>query len=215
MGRKEGDVVMFDSGISAADLIADVISEADVAYPITNRSYIGWLTALEQLLYSEIIKEQRAVTLNRSDITANEIDLNSIEVPEGHAKPRFEDIYTVFVGDRQLIKTNLASGLTFPDVYYKSGDKLGFNSPYARSYGVKIIYFVRPEIKTVSDDDEIGGGNVMLPPEFSDMAKAKLRGEAYKIANEDALAAKWLNDYNILLESFKEWIKQKQAAFAM
>ena len=59
MGRKDGDVVMFDSGISAADLIADIITEADVAYPITNRSYVGWLTALEQLIYSEIIKEQR------------------------------------------------------------------------------------------------------------------------------------------------------------
>ena len=215
MGRKDGDVVMFDSGISAADLVADIITEADVAYPITNRSYVGWLTALEQLIYSEIIKEQRCLTIDRADISSNEIDLAAADVPNGHAKPRFEDIYTVFVGDRQLIKTNLTSGATFPDVYYKINGNLGFNSPYARSYGMKIMYFVRPEVKTVSENDEIDSKNVMLPPEFLDIVRAKLRGEAYKIANEDVLAAKWLSDYNVLLETFKQWIKQRQAAFAM
>ena len=80
---------------------------------------------------------------------------------------------------------------------------------------MKILYFVRPEVKTVSENDEIDSKNVMLPPEFLDIARAKLRGEAYKIANEDVLAAKWLSDYNVLLENFKEWIKQRQAAFAM
>jgi hypothetical protein len=37
------------------------------------------------------------------------------------------------------------------------------------------------------------------------MVAAKMRGEAYKIANEDGLAAKWLADYNAQLESFKVW----------
>ena len=55
----------------------------------------------------------------------------------------------------------------------------------------------------------------MLPPELIDLAKAKLRGEAYKLANEDGLAAKWLNDYNVLLETFKVWIQSKAPAFGI
>ena len=55
----------------------------------------------------------------------------------------------------------------------------------------------------------------MLPVEFIDLVKAKLRGEAYKLANEDNHAAKWLNDYNTLLETFKAWIADKSANFGM
>ena len=57
--------------------------------------------------------------------------------------------------------------------------------------------------------------NVMLPIEFIDLVKAKLRGEAYKLANEDSIAAKWLNDYNTLLETFKAWIADKSSNFGM
>ena len=44
--------------------------------------------------------------------------------------------------------------------------------------------------------------NVMVPVEFIDLVKAKLRGEAY-VCQRGSLVAKWLNDYNVLLETFK------------
>ena len=61
----------------------------------------------------------------------------------------------------------------------------------------------------------IDNSNVMVPLEFIDLVKAKLRGEAYKLANEDDIAAKWLNDYNILLETFKAWISEKSSNFGL
>ena len=130
MGRKDGDVVMFDGKISAADLITDIISEADVAYPVSERSYVGWLNATEQLIYSEIIKEQREICLKGEDIEKNVIKLSNISVPAGEDNIRFEDIYTVYVGSKQLIKTTLTSGKLFDDTYYKSAENLGFNCPY-------------------------------------------------------------------------------------
>ena len=44
---------------------------------------------------------------------------------------------------------------------------------------------------------------------------AELRGEAYKLCNEDAVAAKWLNDYNALLDSFRQWLVLRQPNFGM
>ena len=49
---------MFNSGISAKDLIDEVVNEVDIAIPITKQSLVNELNALERMLYSEVIKEQ-------------------------------------------------------------------------------------------------------------------------------------------------------------
>lgn len=201
---------MFDSGISASSLIAGLKNEIDVAIPISNRSYVDSLNSLEQLLYTEIIKEQKSVVCD-ADTAVN---LSSLVVGENEKSIVFEDVYTVFDSSgTQLKKTTLASGQIFSNAWYKTGVSIFCDTDNAGS--VTVIYFVRPALKTVNENDVVGAGNVMLPVEFIDLAKAKLRGDAYKIANEDALAAKWLNDYNVLLETFKEWVEQKRPHFGM
>ena len=55
---------MFDSGISVKDLVNELkTSEIDIALEIPNAIYVSWLNSLQQLLYTEIIKEQRKTTL--------------------------------------------------------------------------------------------------------------------------------------------------------
>jgi hypothetical protein len=79
-----------------------------------------------------------------------------------------------------------------------------------------IVHIVKPALVTVTSHGNISEGvNVMVPIEFIDLVKSKLRGEAYKLANEDALAAKWLNDYNTLLETFRAWITEKASNFGL
>jgi hypothetical protein len=196
---------MFDSGKSVSELITELKDEVDIALEIPTSTYLLWLSSIEQLCYSEIIKEQReANVLNPT----TPIQMDSISVSENEAPIRFEDIHTVYADDVQLIKSTLASGQIFPDTFYKHNDDLGFNSPY-KIKELKIVYFARPKIKTAEE------GNVMLPIEFIDMAKAKMRGEAYKLVNEDAMAGKWLNDYNIMLENFKAWCNNKASQFGM
>lgn len=196
---------MFNSGISVSKLITELRDEVDVALEIPPSTYLLWLNGIEQLCYSEIIKEQReAKVLNPT----TPISMDSITVSEEEAPIRFEDVYAVYADGVQLIKTTLASGSIFPDTFYKHNDNLGFNSPY-KTKELKIVYFARPKIKTSEE------GNVMIPIEFIDLVKAKMRGEAYKLVNEDALAGKWLNDYNMMLENFKVWCSNKASQFGM
>lgn len=197
---------MFDSGKSTSDLIAELKYEVDAAPQIPDSQYIDWLSALEQLLYSDIIKEQRRVKVKP---VKNKVDLSSITVAEGEDTVRYEDIYTVYNDDIQFIETTLNSGAIFEDSYFKENNQLSVY-PSDPISSLEIVYFVRPARKTTA-----GSGNVMLPIEFLDLVKAKLRGEAYKLVNEDSLAAKWLNDYNVMLENFKIWVSEKQPKFGM
>ena len=208
---------MFDSGITAEKLITDIQNEADIAPDIQPESFLSWLNSLEQLLYRDVIKEQNVFVVEKvsnSDV-ADGIDIESVTklINEGTESPvRFEDIHAVYYGDIQLIKSTTASGVIFLDTYYKAGNRLMLNPADKELKKLKVVYFARPELKNESNMSE---KHVMLPVEFIDLAKAKLRGEAYKIANEGELAATWLNDYNVLLEAFKVWIAESQPAFGM
>ena len=200
---------MFDSGIKASALIEQIENEADIAIPIAKESFVSWLNALEQLLYTELIQEQGKIELD--GVNGSVIGIDTLNVPNGENAVRFEDIHTIYADQTQLIESTAASGVIFPDTFYKIGVDIGLNLK-KRPEKVTIIYFVKPELKTT---DNISTKNVMIPVEFIDLAKAKLRGEAYKVANEMELSAMWLNDYNVLLETFKAWLSGKQPEFGM
>ena len=229
---------MFDSGISVKDLVEELKTEVDIALDIPNKNYVEWLNSLQQLLYTEIIKEQKKKTLtnldgngeddemtypedevipygiedwiNSNHFTNSPIDIEAALDDEGENQPRFEDIHAVYADTKQLKKSTVASGVIFPDTFYKDNNNLGFNTePLPKE--ITIVYFVKPALITVTETDEINDANVMIPVEFIELAKSKLRGEAYKLANEYDFSAVWLNDYNILLESFKAWIAEKSS----
>jgi hypothetical protein len=194
---------MFDSGVTAQSLISGMKNEIDIAPDIPNSEYVMWLNSLQQLLYSEFIREQRRINIDSPPPGVIALSEPALDPAPGESRPRFEDIYLVYADGRELIKTSLSGGALFPGAYYKVGSDLGYN---VEGVGcIEIIYFVRPVLISVTDD-VIGAGSVMLPYEFLDLVKARLRGEAYKLANEDDTAAKWLNDYNVLLENFKNWL---------
>ena len=232
---------MFDSGISVKDLVEELKNtEIDIALDIPNKTYVEWLNSLQQLLYTEIIKEQKSAHIsnmpsNDGEITFPDTEIEPIGiedfVPDYSLKspidiseisidssvenaPRFEDIHAIYADGTQLIKSTVTSGVIFPNTFYKENNNIGFNTEVAPDE-ITVVYIVKPALVTVNDADEINDVNVMLPIEFIDLVKAKLRGEAYKLANEDNLAAKWLNDYNILLETFKAWISAKSSNFGM
>lgn len=217
---------MFDSGIKTSDLISLLKSEVDVAYQVPDESYIAWLNSLEQLLYSEIIKEYGvAVQPVNPSTSVAEIVLSGLTVPPDENPVRFEDIHAVYANSSvsdvyngigiELTKVTPASGRVFNNVYFKLGVN-AYCKLAADIENVVIVYFVRPKTKTLTavfKADE--STNVKLPLEFIDIAKTRLRAEAYKLMNEDQIAAKWLSDYNALLETFKEWVTQRVSKFGV
>ena len=204
---------MFDSGISAKSLIEELKeTEVDIALEIPDKTYAEWLNSLQQLLYTEVIKEQKKVTI--TGILQSPIKLSAICVETKENTPRFEDIHAIYADGIQLIKSTVASGVIFRDTFYKDNNNIGYNTKKAPTE-LTIVYIVKPALVTTTSHGNINDVNIMLPVEFIDLVKAKLRGEAYKLANEDNLAAKWLNDYNTLLETFKAWIADKSANFGM
>jgi hypothetical protein len=205
---------MFDSRITASKLIEELKEEVDIAIQIPNSSYISWLNSLQQLLYSEVIKEQKETEGVSLDFKGTKyFEFANMEQEMGESPIRYEDVHAVYTSNgTQLIESTTASSVIFPNTYWKVGSKsIGVNIS-AESGGIRIIYFVRPEI---IEEATVAMKNVMIPIEFIDLVKAKLRGEAYKLANEDVLAAKWLNDYNALLETFKAWITAKMPTFGL
>ena len=200
---------MFDSGITVEKLIDGLKSEVDIALEIPDQTYIDWLNSLQQLLYTEIIKEQKKTTLHGAIL--NPISLSLIMTESNENTPRFEDIHAIYADNTQLKKSTLTSGIIFKNTFYKDHNGIGYCTEEIPRR-VKIIHIVKPALVTTENYSNM---NVMIPIEFIDLAKSKLRGEAYKLANEDAIAAKWLNDYNILLETFRAWITEKASNFGI
>ena len=114
---------MFDSGILASDLIDEIKEEADIAISIPDATYVSWLNALEQLLYTEVIREQGKIELEGTDRSV--INIDTMVVPANENSVRFEDIHAVYADSAQLIESTAASSIIFPNTYYKLGENIG------------------------------------------------------------------------------------------
>lgn len=212
---------MYDSKVKAADLIEQIKTETDISLPISNGTYAEWLSETEQMLYSSFIKDIYSASVGLSGTAGadgvSRVSLSGV-TPSHCEQLRFEDILEVYCGDKALMKVSPIIGFEVPDTWFRyrnnsTGDENMFCHISDKSvHAVKIIYRMRPKIKKYASDGSLDE-TVKVPFEFLELVKAKLRGEAYKLANEDTLAAKWLNDYNAHLQDFQLWLKKSDAAF--
>lgn len=194
---------MYNSGMTAAELVAAVKNEADISVTIPDSVWFRAINTVEQFLYTEILREYAAEKLNAADIEADTIRVSGIvPMQSGADTPNYDDVIKVFADDIEIERSGVIGATEFPekDLYYTDYDgNLVLNlADYADE--ITVIYRLRPILKAEGSSDIVA-----VPPEFLDLVAAKMRGEAYKIANEDGLAAKWLADYNAQLESFKVW----------
>lgn len=202
---------MYDSGMTAKNYILSVKNESDITIVIPDESWYRWLSAVEQVLYTEVFKEYDIVTMDIDASDTINVYFRDIPVPSGVDTVIFDDIVTVFLDGMELERSGQISALQYPEkpLYWTdNAGRLCAQSPvYAEQ--LIVVYRKRPTIKSVINCN----ASVMVPVEWIDLIGAKLRGEAYKIANEDGLSAKWLNDYNTQLESLKVWAMKRNERY--
>ena len=193
---------MYNSGITASELINSVRGEADISPELPDSFLYRIINTSEQFIYTEILKEYVSETIAYADITNDKLDLSVINVPTGAANVVYDDVVRVFADSEEIERAGAGGVFQFPEkqLYYTKYD--GNISFSLNSYPneITVIYRLRPILKSEAND-----GIIAIPPEFTELIAARLRGESYKVANEDGLAAKWLSDYNTQLESFKIW----------
>lgn len=184
---------MYDSGITAKAFIETVQSEADISAIIPDASWIRWINTVEQFLYAEILEEfvKTEIPFPGEILPVSQIGENVT----------YDDIIGVYGDDVELDGVGVISGIALADKPLYWTDYMGnlHLQPVDVPSVVTVVYRLRPALKVTGDEV------INIPVEWLDMLAARMRGEAYKIANEDGLAGKWLNDYNMQLETFKIW----------
>lgn len=196
---------MYHSGVTVADAIDMLSNEVDIVGDIPVSSYLRWVSSLEQLIYSDLVVDERSGSVSASP----EFTLNLGYLTRGTDEkiPTFDEVRKVYRNGEELTRAGLSAVHQFGDdkaIYYKKANTVGV-SVYGGGVGESftVIWRAVPNVKTEESEE------ILVPYEWLDMVLAKMRGEAYKIANDDAQAAKWLGDYNAQMESFRLWAAER------
>jgi hypothetical protein len=84
---------MYHSGFFASDIIETVKSETNDSFPVSLSSYVNWINMVEQLLYSDIVKEQRLSEMPFKNV----ISFGELPLDEACEDiPRFADIIHIY-----------------------------------------------------------------------------------------------------------------------
>lgn len=202
--------MIYDAGITNASLITDIKAEADISVTIPDSVYIRHLNALYQFIYREYIVSEAGEEVPADESGA--FTLADLTPAADEDDVVFDDIMHVYLVDDdyyELLKTTHTNSLTcgVPCYYRDNNDEIAIANVDADVSDYYVVRQPRPAfIETAAD-----ANNVPLPYEFVQLAVAKLLGEVYKVANDDVLSAKWLNEYNSILEDFKVWLSTRSA----
>lgn len=198
---------MFKSGMTAGKLFQILRDDVDISLSIDDDLLLLWLNALQQMLYSEIVREQRMTEITgEGDVLV----YSHLSRAEDEAMPEARDITAVFADGVEAQRVSGGIGRILhgerPAWYDRDGAICMMLPVPARE--VQVAHVVRPAMA-----DE--GSEVCVPPEFLPMVLSRMRGEIYRVANEDGLASKWLADFNMELETFKVWCASHREKYGM
>ena len=196
--------MIYSSTVTAAELVAAVRSELEIIPLPAEASFARWLGSLEQLAWSEVIRLRRAAHVL---VDGGKVILDGLYIPDGEDRVLASDVCNVYLDGLQVMHGSAEEGYLFaPEtaVWHVSGEQEITVDGAEEGSAATVIYYARPERRNTLE------GNIALPDEFIELAASRLRGEAYRAANEDVLAAKWLGDYNQKLDAFQNWCDRRR-----
>lgn len=206
--------MLYDSGITAQSLIENLCTELDVPteFSVIEKSeLVQSLNTIEKILYKNIIRE---IFCTEVAVTSNIITLPVINsnIASTYSTVSFSDIVRLQnkSDSKEFTKCSLDKFSLFSNAYCVNADSIKINPSEGETISSVQVYMVVCPAEKVLTKDGING-NVNVPYEFIPMIKAYIRGELYKVINEDDIAAKWIADFNSQLENFKQYVASASA----
>lgn len=193
---------MYRASVTCRALLDEVSGSLGLFTPPTRAHLRTLLNGFFSRLYTEVVRE---IATTDATVTDGAVSVFSLSHPEGTAAIRPEDVCYVQAGLRQLHYLTPAEFPLFTAedgrFYTLDGDALRVTLPEDETASLTVCYFTRPAAVTETNESTC---SVPLPDEFLPLITSRLRGECYREAGEDEMAAKWLGDYNAILAEFRE-----------
>lgn len=189
---------MYQSSITVGTLIDSVKESMGLYTDIDRAFYRDTLNECLAVLYREVIDERAHARVKSVE---GRIAYKTISVPLGQATPGAIDIRGLIYQDiplQYLPPDKFPLVVTADGNFYTLMEDGIHLTPTRSTTELHVMYTVRPQRYGAGDE----GATVPFPNEYLSLLRAKLRGEAYKLANEDGFAAKWLGEYNHTLAAF-------------
>jgi len=201
---------MFTSSVKVADFIIDIKAQMD--NPYSDTAIVGWINEVEQMIYSEIIKDykEHIFTVGTAE---TEVPIALSYVEDLITKTfLFEDIRKVEVkhGTSAYNEYSSTSLAYVPDYsFYKTGEKLGYSNPKDGD-SVKVIFKEIPVMKLAANK---ASEYLNLPNSFLKIHKYYAFAQILKLKREFAESGNWINDYNAALSDFRLWYEEHKADY--
>lgn len=136
------------------------------------------------------------------------IPRSAIPAPSNAAGVQLNDVLAVYDGSRKLRylpPADLPAAAGLPGFYTVTQEGIRL-SDSGIDHPLRIRFIERP-IQYGADSENT---YIPLPNEFLPMLAARVRGEVYRLVNEDAPAAKWLALYNAYLADFHTYLAARR-----
>lgn len=157
-------------------------------------------------LYAAVIRERAE---GKTTPLGGLIACEDIPTPDGTAAVQPSDVLAVYCGSHQLRylpPENLHAADGMRCCFYTVTEDGILLSHTDTVQPLRVIFTIRPPQYGAESEETF----VPMPEEFLPLLAAKIRGDVYRAAGEDELAAKWLSVYNALLSDFYDYLAARR-----
>lgn len=195
---------MMQSDVTAASLLDEVIEGMGLFSPPSRDFFRGTMNECLSRLYTELVRDVRTQTASGGGAY---LPFDRIETPTG-TKVRREDVLAVYADGHQAryLRADLHDLPSSEKRNFFALDDTGVILAFPAG-AIRVCFLLRPALCTKENEATY---KIPLSPEFMPLLRARLLGEGYKNAGEDALAAKWLEEYNHALDGFAAYLATRK-----